>query len=160
MKPQNSEETGTLDLKAWCRWKREQKDFSEADELLVKAIEDTISLVGTWKGKYEKARGELELTNKYGRTKEDVAFIQDLSNKLLAAEARAEKFRAVLEGGRDRWCGAFGFQHACEAALREDSASALAALLDECEEALEIYKGEWHPAASKTLNKLREWRGK
>lgn len=44
------------DLKAWCHWKRKEKDLSEDDALFVKAIEDVISEVGTWKAKYEQLR--------------------------------------------------------------------------------------------------------
>ncbi len=47
------------DLKAWCRWKREQKDLSEEDDLLVKEVEDLISQVGTYKAKMEQIQKEL-----------------------------------------------------------------------------------------------------
>lgn len=44
-------------LKAWCHWKKMEIGLSEADYLFVRAIEDVISQVGSWKAKCEKLIG-------------------------------------------------------------------------------------------------------
>lgn len=45
-------------LKAWCHWKRKEIGVSEDDLEFVKAIEDVISEVGTWKAKYKRIAGQ------------------------------------------------------------------------------------------------------
>lgn len=60
-------------LKAWCHWKRKEIEhdptgpFAEDNLELVKAVEDVISQVGTWKAKYERAKlilDELDVSDK------------------------------------------------------------------------------------------------
>lgn len=54
-------------LKAWCHWKRKEKDLSEDDSLFVKDIEDLISLVGTLRAKlakFESPDGTINETEK------------------------------------------------------------------------------------------------
>lgn len=46
-------------LKAWCHWKRKESDLSESDQDFVKAIEDLISQVGTYRAKLEKAEKQV-----------------------------------------------------------------------------------------------------
>jgi hypothetical protein len=47
-------------VKAWCHWKRIERDISESDLEMVKDLEDLISQVGTWKAKAEKFQVEVD----------------------------------------------------------------------------------------------------
>lgn len=49
-------------LKAWCHWKKLETGVCEDDLLMVKAIEDVISQVGTWKAKAERAESTLAVS--------------------------------------------------------------------------------------------------
>lgn len=41
-------------LKAWCHWKRAEKDLPEDDVAFIKDVEDLISLVGTLQARLDK----------------------------------------------------------------------------------------------------------
>lgn len=78
-------------LKAWVHWKSLEKDLSEDDALLVKAVGDVVSQVGTYKAEIERRRIE-----HHARGNE----LQAAIAKLRLAERKAEKLAETSVGGK------------------------------------------------------------
>jgi hypothetical protein len=73
------------DLKAWCRWMRKVQYLPEDDDLLVKEVEDLISLEGTLRAQASR----------------DASAIRDLKDKLVQVTLeRDEAIKGMIECSR------------------------------------------------------------
>lgn len=113
------------DLKAWCHWKRKEKDLSEDDTLFVKAIEDVISQAGMaslWREKSESFReAHLLARNDVDRLQKQLAKIKDGVPDTNALEVK--RLRRTLEDIATGFGGVEG--EAYEDAVRKYASDAL-----------------------------------